>query len=509
MESYPQIGEPYLLDQKSPMYDPNQILVGPTSVKPPLQKYSTLLVLLGHVAVFFSCVTAKDFPSSSFVHLFMGLLFSSLACCATFLYTKSAVPKFIAAFIAATFTAKLPLCLISPEQTFLGTIPLENKQLSMLLLEKYFLFSLGFFAFAVGAVVASRFFWNMTDPERRDSKMQAVEKGFMLIVVVCLALQSMRAFLLLVLHVGAPSVVTREIFIPRLAGILNILGSQGLLIFVSGLLALALSRRSFFSLAMAAMAAITYIIVEMAGGWRSGLYYYCVCGSWIFFASQPSEIKNRLKPFAIGFAVFAVVLFVPVMDYRHRINQGMSPAQAVRSVMEGGQHDTGGFSVALYKVAKRFNGLDLFAVASHGAEGHTMGVRSLFNGSASQFFKYGILGIPKEAVTTFGITFWGVVSIAIGDRLLWLAGLIFGLFVGGLPLLCRRWFYAPTMRTVYECNLSIAMLSLAMGNGAFFLYSKELLISFLMCLLFRAIITGSPNRQTHYTHPAYAPNSYP
>jgi len=147
------------------MYDPNQILVGPISVKSPLRQHTVLLVSLFHVAVFSFCVTARDFSASSFVHLLMGLLFSSLACCVIFLHTKSAVPKFVAAFIAATFTAKLPLCLISAEQTFLNAIPLKGKLLSALVCEKYFLFSLGFFAFAVGSVVASRFFWNMTDPD--------------------------------------------------------------------------------------------------------------------------------------------------------------------------------------------------------------------------------------------------------------------------------------------------------------------------------------------------------
>jgi len=484
------------------MYYQTQILPHSSAI----QKYLMPLLVLVHVVVFSICITVKGFPSQSFVHLFMGVLFSFLAAGATLKFAKSNVPKFIAAFLVATCTVKLPLCLIVPKETFLRILPLEGPQLAQVTCERYFFFSLGFLGFALGAIFASRFFWNLSDPAKRDAQISMPEKGFWLLITLFLAIQSMRVVLLLFMHIGAPGVVTRELFIPRLAGVLNIIGSRGLLLVTSGLLAWALSRRSFFALGISMLAAITYAFVEIAGGWRSGMYYYILVGMWIFLAAEPSKLKSRLKPFAIGFVVLAILLFVPVIDYRNRLRQGMTPGQAIKSVIEMRQDaDHGGFSENINRLTKRFNGLDLYVVASYESRNQTLGFMSLINGSASRFFTFGILGVPEGVISTYGMTYWGSMSIALGDQWLWFGGLLLGSFIGGFPMLARYWFYSPMMRTLYEANISITFLHLTMGNGALLLYSKELLLSFLVCLLFRHLATTQQSQGYYASNQAQYP----
>ena len=263
-------------------------------------------------------------------------------------------------------------------------------------------------------------------------------------------------------------------------------------------MAWALSRRSFIALIIASGAALVYAGVEMAGGWRSGLYYYALCGTWVFLASEPSKLKNRLKPFAVGFIAAAILLFVPVMDFRHNLNAGMTQSEAFMAVIEGRQGDERDLAEKFHKIVRRFNGIDLYMTASYGSEDHKLGFMSLFNGAASNFFTFGILGTPEEAVTTQGITLWGSISIALGDQWLAFAGLIAGAVVGGLPIFCRRWFHTPVMRSVYESTVTITLLSVFMGNGAFMLYSKELLIGFSVTMLFKFVAASQPAPPTYY-----------
>ncbi len=452
-------------------------------------KYLIPFMMLVHVIVFSLCVTSKGFPSQSFVHLIMGTLASCLAVCTTLLFSKSNVPKFIALFIVGTVLGKLPFCLIIPHETFLVHIPLQGKQLAQVVCERFFFLNLGFLGFAAGAVFASRLFWSITDPRKRDTTMSLPEKSFVLILLLYLGIQSMRAFLLLGMQIGAPSVVTREIFIPKLAGFLNILGSRGLLLVTTGLLAWALSRRSYFALAIAILAGLTYVFVEMAGGWRSGMFYYAICGTWIFLAAEPSKLKSRLKPLAIAFAIAGVFLFMPVLDYRNQLRMGKSPTQALQAVLKSTQVDSRSAEDTFYKISRRINGLDLYVVASYGARDHALGFISLLNGAASSFFTFGLLGVPEGAVTTYGMTYWGSMSIALGDQWLWLMGGLLGMFIGGFPLLCRHWFYSPTMRTLFEANISIILLHLTMGNGAFILYTKEIVIVFAVAIIFKFLAT--------------------
>jgi len=486
------------------MHSPNDFLANKSAIN----KYIVPLMVLVHIVIFSICVTSKGFATQSFVHVFIGLLFSCVATVTTILYAKSNVPKFVAVFLVATCTVKLPLCLIIPEQTFLSLIPLEGTQLSQLISERYFFYSLGLLGFSAGAIFVSRFFWNLSDPAKRDMRISLPEKGFIAILMFYLSLQSMRAVLLLVMHIGAPSVVTRELFIPKLAGVLNILGTRGLLLVTSGLLAWALSRRSYSALAIAMTAAVTYAFVELAGGWRSGMYYYMLVGAWIFLAAEPSKLKNRLKPFAIGFVILALLLFIPVMDYRNRLRQGMTPGQAFQAVIALRQDaDQGGIVDKFHRITRRFNGLDLYIVASYGSNDQAMGFMSLINGSASRFFTHGLLGVPEEAVSTSGMTYWGSMSIAIGDKWLWFGGLMLGAFTGGFPMITRHWFYSPTMRTLYEANITITLLHLTMGNGAFLLYSKELLISFFVCIMFRFLATTQQSSAYYVPTQAQYPNS--
>lgn len=475
------------------------------SLRARVNTYVVPLLIAAHVIAFSISATSGNFPAKSFAHVLLGMIFSCVAACTTLLYARSNVPKFIAAFVVATCTLKLPICLIVPETTFLEAIPLDGKLLAEVVCAKFFWFSVGFMGYALGAIFGSRFFWNMSDPAKRDSQLSMPEKGFVLLLILYCIVQVMRAFLLIKLKIGAPNVVSQELLIPKLSGILNIVGTRGLLILVSGLLAWSLARKSYLALFVSALAALTYAGVEMAGGWRSGLYYYGLCGSWVFLASEPSKLKNRLKPFAIGFVVLAFLMFVPVMDYRHNINRGMSQGEAVRAVLEGRQDDERNLWDKIHKIIRRFNGIDLYIVASHGSQDAPMGAMSLLNGSASKFFTFGLLGTPDEAVTTQGITYWGAIAIAIGDQWLAPAGFVLGAVVGGLPIFCRRWFYSPIMRSVYECNVTIVLLAATMGNGAFPLYAKELLISFLMCMLYKLVVTTdrphaihTPQQQLHY-----------
>lgn len=469
------------------------------------KKYIVPLMIVVHIATFSVCVTSGGFPSQSFVHLIIGMLFSCTATVLTILYAKSNIPKFISMFLVATCTCKLPLCLLTPEQTFLPFTGLEGKQLAIVTVERFFYLSIGVMGFALGSIAASRVFWNLTDVQKREQHFSLPEKGFGLILILYLAIQSMRAFLLLVLQIGAPSVITRELFIPKLAGILNILGTRGLLLVTSGLLAWALSRKSYGALFVSILAALTYAFVEVAGGWRSGMFYYALCGSWVFLAAEPSKLKSRLKPFAIGFVVLAFVMFMPVMEYRNRLRQGMTPGQAIQAVLELRQDDESTFLDRIHPIARRFNGLDLFVLASYGSRNVEMGFMSLITGSASQFFTYGLLQVPEEAVSTSGITYWGSMAIALGDRSLGFMGLLLGMFIGGFPMICRHWFYSPMMRTLFECNITITFLHLTMGNGAFLLYAKEVFILLIVAFVFRFLATtqGSPG---YYSH---SPSHYP
>lgn len=463
-----------------------------------INAYLIPALMVAHLVAFTFSVTSDNFPSKSFAFVVLGVLFSCLASCITLLYSKSNVPKVIAFFIVATCTLKLPLCLIVPETTFLEVLPLKEKLLAEVVCAKFFWFSLGFLGFAFGAIIASRFFWNMSDPNKRDVRMALPERGFILLLILYATIQSMRAYLLLVEQIGAPNVAGRELLIPKLAGILNILGTRGLLIVTVGLMAWALSRRSFLALIIASCAALGYAGVEMAGGWRSGLYFYALCGSWVFLAAEPSKMKSRLKPFAIGFVTMSFLLFIPVMDFRHSLNAGMTQSEAFRAVLEGRQGDERDLAEKFHKIVRRFNGIDLYMTASYGSEDQKLGFMSLFNGAASNFFTFGILGTPEEAVTTQGITLWGSISIALGDQWLAFAGFVAGAVVGGLPILCRRWFHTPVMRSVYESTVTITLLGVLMGNGAFMLYSKELLIGFLVTMLFKFVAASQPAPPAYY-----------
>ena len=453
-----------------------------TQQSPALGRLVVPGIIIAHLFAFSASVTAANFPTKSFALVLLGIMFSCVASCATFIYSKSNVPKVVSVFLVATCTLKLPLCLTVPETTFLEVLPLKDKLLSEVVCAKFFWFSLGFLGFSVGAIAASRFFWNMLDPRKRDMHLDLPERGFVTLLFAYGTIQCMRAYLLLVLQIGAPNIEGREFLVPKLAGILNILGTRGLFVLVTALLAWALARRSILALLFAVLAGMGYAGVEMAGGWRSGLYYYVLCGLWVYFSAEPSKLKDRLKPFALGLVVLAVVLFVPIMDYRNNLNRGMSQTEAVRAVLEGTNDNERDLSDKFYKIVRRFNGLDLYVVASHGSEGMKLGAMSLFNGRASQLFTFGILGTPEGAVTTSGMTIWGSIAIAFGDAWEWLGGLLVGVLVGGLPVFCRRWFHSSLMRTTFECSVTITILAIVMGNGALGLYSKQLVGTYLVCL---------------------------
>ncbi|MEM8947294.1 MAG: hypothetical protein AAGD11_19125 [Planctomycetota bacterium] len=456
------------------------------------------LLILAHILIFSFSVTASNFPTKSFAHVLLGIIFSCVAACATLMYSKSNVPKLIAWFLVATCTFKLPICLIAPETTFLAVVPLEGKLLAELVCSKFFWFSLGFLGYAVGAIAASRFLWNMADPRKRDVQMAMPEKGFFMLLVLYGCLQFMRGFLLIVLQIGAPNVEGREFLIPKLAGILNILGTRGLLVVVAALLAWALARKSFSALLLAGLAGLTYAGVEMAGGWRSGLYYYGLCGCWIFLASEPSKLKNRLKPIAVGFAIAALLLFIPVMDFRHHLRRGMTQGEAFKAVLEFKSDDERNFGDKFHTIVRRFNGIDLYFAASYGSEDAPQGLMSLYNGAASQFFTFGILGTPEEAITMQGMTYWGGIAIALGDQWLWFMGVVLGVVIGGIPVLSRTLFYSPMMRTTFESVSTITLLHLAMGNVAFMLYFKELLTIVVVCFIVKLIVGGSRSSPQYY-----------
>ena len=186
-------------------------------------------IIAAHLIAFSVSVTADNFPAKSFAFVLLGIVFSCVASCATFIYSKSNVPKVVSVFLVATCTLKLPLCLIVPETTFLEVLPLKDKLLGEVVCAKFFWFTSVFLGFSFGAIAASKFFWNMSDPRKRDVQFAMPERGFLLLLILYATIQCMRAYLLLVEKIGAPNVAGREFLIPKLAGILNILGTRGLL----------------------------------------------------------------------------------------------------------------------------------------------------------------------------------------------------------------------------------------------------------------------------------------
>ncbi len=415
--------------------------------------------------------------------LFIGVASSCLATALVFIFSKSPVLKSIAFFLAANYTGKLVYIINFPENTYLEVLGKEGAELSVIVYDKYLLVAVAFIPFAIASLFVEKIF-GVFFRQRSENLVATKVSGFVAVAIVCYALLTLRAFLLHYMKIGAPGVVAAQLGIPYLTGILIFLASKVALLFVSGLVALALSKRSYGALAFALFTAALYVVIDVAGGWRGPLFRMPFCVMWLYIAIDSSKFKTRLRPLLLTMILLPPLIFVPVLQYRHMLRKGLEPMEAARQAFALENVNADDFIADIGKILNRIIGLDMYVIASHATEDRPLGIGRVLDPSIGNYFTNEIMGVPEEAVTAYSSSYWGFWAMIVGDTWLWTGGLMLGIAVSLLSEFFVNRSKVTFVRTVIGCNVTVYFINFLMANGAILLYAKEALMLLCACLVF-------------------------
>lgn len=450
------------------------------------------LIILMHLAVLAACVLSSNTPPASIAPVLVGVLTSCLATLIVFFFSESAILQVLAIFLALNYTGKLVYVINFPENTYLPILDKEARELTAIICEKYLLFTVSFLAFSLAAVFTSKIA-KVIFQNREERIVQYRVSGFAAVAITCYCLLALRAFLLLYMKIGAPGVVAVQLGIPYLTGILNFLASKGTLLFVSGLVAMALWKKSPSALMFSLFTALLYVVIDVLGGWRGPLFRMPFCILWLFLAMESSSFKAKLKPILLTTILIPPLLFVPILQYRHMIRKGLQPLEAARASFSFQDVTVKDLSADVGKILNRIIGLDMYVIASHATEERPLGVRRALDPSVGSYFTNEVMGVPEAAITAYACSYWGFWAMLVGDEWLWTGGVLFGIAVGVLSMLFLARSKLHFVKTVIACNLTIYFINFLMANGAIVLYAKEVLMLLLGCILFNWLAYNRAN----------------
>ncbi|MCG8448180.1 MAG: hypothetical protein MI725_01195 [Pirellulales bacterium] len=457
---------------------------------PKYRKWAVWLILIVHLCVFVTSLSAPRFGADGLPFLLLGLLVSCFAGCLAFLRSPSHLLHFFVAWSLATFTTKLPICLHHPEQTNLSMLGLDADEMSPIVLESFAYYALGMLTFVVFTLVLQALF-----PRGKQRMMPeatpATDNIFGTIRFIAIVTLVYYFVLLFVLNIGRAGIAPPQIFFPGVTGVLHLLGQKTAVVIFTSFLALAVTRSTYTSLFWALAVLAVYAVLNLAAGWRRPLLVIVLCIGWYILLLADKKLQARLKPLMLITIVFSVMLFGPIMAFRHSIIHGhMSPLEAIKELANPEVYVSQDYVQILTKISNRFNGLDLYVVCAHSFE-EPLGPAYLFNGQFHRMFNVDVVGAPEWVVVSFASTVWGFWYAVLGKGMLWSCGAFLAVFVFVSERFCGMLSKDKAALAVCEFN-TVLWLNSFMATGKFLETSKSGLILALSLYVFCKFIWNNP-----------------
>lgn len=454
------------------------------------RKWAIWIVILMHIAVYFSCLTAPLFSSGGTSNLILGLCISCFASCLAFWASSSRILHLVVTWLAGTFTLKLPLCLYLPDDTFLNMLNIEEPMMGPLISAKYVTYTMGLLALVFTSMLLPVIF-----PRRQQNVMaqpyRATDNVFVIAVFACACAIAFRYFVFFVLDIGRPGVVPRQLLFPGLTGVIRLLNTTGTLVVISGTLALALTRRSMGAFLLATFFALVYLAMDLAIGYRRMLFLLLICYVWFFLFLNDRKLQTRLRPFIPLAAAAVLMLFGPVMSMRHNMLHGMSASEAVKQLVKVETYTSQDYAKTMIKLSQRLNGFDLYIVATEAFKDEPLGMIYLINNRFAGRFAYEVMGVPEDVVIGMGSTIWGFWGAVLGERWVWLCGVMIAFVIYFAEWACSLVSRFPAAVVVFEYNVSLWVLRLIMSSGTLVLSAKDALIISTMLFIFYRLTWGN------------------